>query len=49
MGPKVTAACTFASASGKPAVIGSLTEIDRLIAGTAGTRVMAGLGPLLFR
>jgi carbamate kinase len=48
MGPKVAAACTFARASGKPAAIGSLTDIDRLMAGTAGTRVVTGAAPLVF-
>lgn len=49
MGPKVAAACAFAAASGRPAVIGALTDIDRMIAGTAGTRVLAGAAPLAFR
>jgi carbamate kinase len=48
MGPKVAAACAFAAASGKPAVIGALTEIDRMIEGAAGTRVVAGAAPLAF-
>ena len=30
-------------------VIGALTDIDRMIAGTAGTRVLAGAAPLAFR
>ena len=37
--PKVLAACDFARASGKPAVIGALTDIGRMLAGTAGTRI----------
>jgi carbamate kinase len=37
--PKVTAACDFARATGKPAVIGALADIDAMVAGTAGTRV----------
>ena len=37
MGPKVTAACQFANATGKAAVIGSLEQILELVAGTAGT------------
>ena len=36
MGPKVQAAVEFAAATGKRAVIGSLDEIDGLVAGTAG-------------
>jgi carbamate kinase len=37
--PKVIAACDFAKASGKPAAIGALSDIDAMLAGTAGTRV----------
>lgn len=37
--PKVTAACDFARATGKPAVIGALSDIDAMLAGRAGTRV----------
>jgi carbamate kinase len=37
--PKVTAACDFARATGNPAVIGALGDIDAMLAGTAGTRV----------
>lgn len=37
--PKVIAACDFARASGKPAVIGRLADIDAMVAGTAGTRI----------
>ena len=37
--PKVTAACDFARATGKPAVIGQLADIEALVAGTAGTRI----------
>ncbi|MFT3873766.1 MAG: carbamate kinase [Nocardioides sp.] len=39
MGPKVEAACRFARASGKEAVIGSLADIADIVRGTAGTRV----------
>lgn len=35
--PKVTAACDFARATGRPAMIGRLQDIDRLVAGSAGT------------
>lgn len=41
MGPKVAAACEFATATGNEAVIGSLADIDRIVAGEAGTRVRA--------
>ena len=42
MGPKVAAACEFATATGNEAVIGSLADIDRIVAGSAGTRVRSG-------
>jgi len=37
--PKVTAACDYALATGRPAVIGQLADIEGLVAGTAGTRI----------
>ena len=37
--PKISAACDFARATGRPAVIGALADIEGLVAGTAGTRV----------
>jgi carbamate kinase len=37
--PKVMAACDFAKATGKPAMIGALADIDAMLDGTAGTRV----------
>ena len=39
MGPKVRAACDFVLATGRRAVIGSLAQIDDMMAGTAGTQV----------
>ena len=39
MGPKVAAACRFATGTGSTAAIGSLDEIDAVIAGVAGTQV----------
>lgn len=39
MGPKVEAACRFARRTGGEAVIGALADIDRIVAGDAGTRV----------
>ncbi|SQH35269.1 carbamate kinase [Pseudomonas mucidolens] len=39
MGPKVQAACTFARHTGKTAVIGSLSDIEAIVQGTAGTRI----------
>jgi carbamate kinase len=37
--PKVTAACDFARATRKPAVIGQLADIRSLVVGEAGTRI----------
>ncbi len=39
MGPKVDAACQFALSTGKRAVIGSLDQIEEMLAGHAGTEV----------
>jgi len=39
MGPKVDAACRFASATGKRAAIGALADLGKIIAGEAGTTV----------
>jgi carbamate kinase len=39
MGPKVEAACRFVSATGKPAGIGALEDVARVLAGEAGTLV----------
>ncbi len=42
MGPKVEAACRFVEATGRPAVIGRLTDADALLAGDCGTYVGPG-------
>lgn len=39
MGPKVEAACRFVRNTGRPAAIGALTDIARIVTGEAGTRV----------
>lgn len=39
MGPKVQAACRFASQTGKTAAIGSLSDLGRILSGDAGTTV----------
>ncbi len=39
MGPKVEAACRFALATGKRACIGALADLNRILAGEAGTTV----------
>ncbi len=47
MGPKVRAACQFVEATGKRAVIGSMTDTPALLAGEAGTTITldaAGVG-----
>ena len=41
MGPKVEAAVDFVRQTGKRAAIGSLADIDRIVAGTAGTNVVS--------
>jgi carbamate kinase len=40
MGPKVEAACHFAASTGKVAAIGALADLNRIIAGEAGTTVV---------
>lgn len=40
MGPKVRAACQFTQATGRPALIGALGDLDRLLAGEVGTRIL---------
>ena len=42
MGPKVEAACRFAIATGRPAIIGALTDAAALLAGDAGDAGDAG-------
>jgi carbamate kinase len=41
MGPKIDAACEFATATARPAAIGALADIERIVAGSAGTRIEA--------
>jgi carbamate kinase len=41
MGPKVAAACWFVRQTGPRAAIGALTDLARLVAGEAGTQVVA--------
>ena len=43
MGPKVEAACRFASATGNKAAIGALADLDSILKGTAGTTVSTGI------
>jgi len=46
--PKVMAACDFARATGKPAVIGALAEITSMLDGKAGTRVSTDVNGVIF-
>ena len=46
--PKILAACDFAGSTGKPAVIGALSDIERMVAGTAGTRVATDVDGVVF-
>lgn len=43
MGPKVEAAIDFVLQTGKRAAIGSLADIERIVAGTAGTNIVPGI------
>ena len=42
MGPKVEAAVEFVNKTGKRAAIGALADLEQIVAGTAGTQVVAG-------
>jgi carbamate kinase len=46
--PKIIAACDFARATGKPAFIGALADIDAMLAGTAGTRISTDAPGVIF-
>jgi carbamate kinase len=48
MGPKVDAACRFATASGKRAMIGSLDDLEAILAGEAGTTISRDVPGLVF-
>jgi len=47
MGPKVEAVCRFAEATGRPAMIGRLTDAAALVEGTSGTYVRTGVEPVI--
>ena len=49
MGPKVDAACEFAEKTGKVAVIGSLSDIESIVAGKAGTRISTQFNGITYR
>lgn len=40
IGPKIEAACAFVKSSGKWAAIGSISNVERILSGDAGTRVV---------
>ncbi len=46
--PKVLAAGDFARATGKPAVIGALPDIDAMLVGAAGTRISTDVSGVVF-
>jgi carbamate kinase len=48
MGPKVDAACRFATATGKSAAIGALKDLPLILAGKAGTTVAAAEPGVVF-
>ena len=49
MGPKVQAACEFARNTGKVAVIGSLSDIESIVQGKAGTRISTAKPGIAYR
>lgn len=49
MGPKVVAACEFASATGKAAAIGGLADIGAMFEATAGTVVTTDQSGITYR
>src|SRR5258705_1150548 len=48
MGPKVKAACRFATATGNAAAIGALADLSAIIAGAAGTTVSPGRAGIVY-
>ncbi len=48
MGPKVEAACQFVEKTGKSAAIGSLADLDAIVAGKAGTTISPDVSELEF-
>ena len=49
MGPKVAAAVQFTRRTGRPARIGALDDLSKLIAGHAGTRISVDANWMTFR
>jgi carbamate kinase len=48
MGAKVEAACRFATATGKRAAIGAVSDLTRIVQGTAGTTISTDGPPLVW-
>jgi carbamate kinase len=48
MGPKVDAVCRFVSATSKRAAIGALADLEKIIAGEAGTTVSSKEGGIVY-
>ncbi len=48
MGPKAQAAAAFATATGRTAHIGALTDLTAIVRGDAGTAISAGAGPMAY-
>jgi carbamate kinase len=48
MGPKVDAACRFATATGKSAAIGALKDLPRIVAGHTGTTVTSSAEGVIY-
>ena len=48
MGPKVDAACQFTRATGRPAAIGALEDLAKILDGTSGTTISTNAEDLSF-
>jgi len=48
MGPKVSAACRFAEATGKRAAIGALPDLEKIISGQAGTTISTDAAGIVY-
>jgi len=49
IGAKVESACRFVEGGGRWAAIGALEDLEAIVTGDAGTRVVAGPGPIIYR
>jgi carbamate kinase len=49
MGPKAEAAISFARRTGRPAAIGTLSEVGGIVAGERGTRIEPEAAPVAMR